>query len=213
MSHEITQAPSTARPSLRIRQRAEREQLILQEAESLLAEQGYDGLTMDLLADRVGISKGTIYQHFSTKEDLFGAIVLRGLECVDDHLALLLAEHEQPVIARLAALLTSLIEHHPTWLSAVNGQQKHEIAGTLARHPGLREAFQRYLAKLSALIEEGQKRGELDAAIPAAVAARFLLALTKCRTGTDLPAGVSTEDFATLAIRFYFRGMSAPPAQ
>jgi AcrR family transcriptional regulator len=206
---EREDALETVRPSLRARQRAERECLILKEAERMLAEQGYDGLILDLLAERVGISKGTIYQHFAKKEDLFGEIILRGLERVDAQLTAHLAERDQPATTRLAAILTSLINSHPAWMSAVAVPQKHDLASALAHHAGLRDAFERFLEKLSALIEQGQERGELDPTIPAAIAARFLLSLVRTRGGPALPANVSGEEFAMLAVRFYVRGMSA----
>jgi len=42
--------------------------LILDAADRLLARYGYKKMTMDDLAQEVGIGKGTIYLHFSTKE-------------------------------------------------------------------------------------------------------------------------------------------------
>lgn len=202
-------ASGMLQPSLRMRQRAERERLILDEAERMLAEQGYDGLIMELLAERVGISKGTIYQHFVKKEDLFGAIIARGLGRVEAQLTAHLENLEQPTTVRLTAILTSLIDSHPAWMSAVAGPQKHDLAAALAHHPGLRVAFEQFIEKLSALIRQGQERHELDATIPAAIAARFLLSLVRARGGPALPAGVSGADFAALAARFYIRGMSA----
>ena len=207
---DIGHVPGTTQPSLRVRQRAEREQLILSEAEQLLAEQGYDGLIMDVLAERVGISKGTIYQHFATKEDLFGAILLRGLEYIDTRITAQLADSEQSTVTRLETILISLIDSQSTWMSAVTGPQKHELAGTLSHHPGLRDAVGRSFDKLIALIQQGQDRGELDAAVPAAVAARFMFSLVRSRGRFDLPTGVSNADFAAYAVRFYFHGMSAP---
>jgi AcrR family transcriptional regulator len=47
-----------------------REALILEHADSLLRTHGYLGLNLDHLADLVEYSKATIYNHFSTKEDL-----------------------------------------------------------------------------------------------------------------------------------------------
>ncbi len=57
-------APLPETHSHRERQRAEREVLILNEAERVLSEHGYHELIMEQLADRVGIAKGTIYLHF-----------------------------------------------------------------------------------------------------------------------------------------------------
>ncbi len=58
----------------------EREQLLLQVARKTLIEQGYSGLSMDQLAESTEYSKGTIYQHFSTKEDLVTALAIESME-------------------------------------------------------------------------------------------------------------------------------------
>ena len=58
----------------------EREQLLLQAARKLLIEQGYAGLSMDQLAELTEYSNGTIYQHFSTKEDLVTALAIESME-------------------------------------------------------------------------------------------------------------------------------------
>lgn len=52
----------------------EREELILDVARSMLLERGYLGVTMDRIAQQIEYSKGTVYQHFSSKEDLLVAL-------------------------------------------------------------------------------------------------------------------------------------------
>lgn len=46
----------------------------------MLIEQGYAGLSMDQLAEAAEYSKGTIYQHFATKEDLVTALAIESME-------------------------------------------------------------------------------------------------------------------------------------
>lgn len=59
------------------REIAAREQLILDCAARLLGDCGYQGLSMDRVAEAVEYSKGTIYQHFNCKEDLLAGLCLR----------------------------------------------------------------------------------------------------------------------------------------
>lgn len=47
---------------------------ILESADRLFQERGYKGITMDVLAAHVGISKKTLYQHFENKNDLVEAV-------------------------------------------------------------------------------------------------------------------------------------------
>lgn len=52
------------------REMLEREELILDVAQSMLNQHGYNHLTMDRVAEAVEYSKGTIYNHFASKEDM-----------------------------------------------------------------------------------------------------------------------------------------------
>ena len=62
------------------RERAAREELFLNHAQRLLLRDGYQNLNLDELAEAVEYSKGTIYLHFSTKEDLALAVATRALK-------------------------------------------------------------------------------------------------------------------------------------
>jgi AcrR family transcriptional regulator len=59
------------------REREAREGLILDVAERLLAARGYLGMNMDQIAQETEYSKGTIYQHFSCKEEVLIALTDR----------------------------------------------------------------------------------------------------------------------------------------
>ena len=62
------------------RQRLERESLILENAARLLARDGFQDLNLDELAASVEYSKGTLYLHFKTKEDLALSVVTLSLK-------------------------------------------------------------------------------------------------------------------------------------
>ena len=64
-------------PSRKQRELFEREQLILDTAQAMLHQHGYNYLTMDRIAKKVEYSKGTIYNHFSSKEDLVCSLCCR----------------------------------------------------------------------------------------------------------------------------------------
>ncbi|TXJ08269.1 MAG: TetR/AcrR family transcriptional regulator [Acinetobacter sp.] len=50
-------------------------QAILQAAKDLFLELGYDGSSMDAIAQKAGVSKLTVYNHFNDKAQLFGAAI------------------------------------------------------------------------------------------------------------------------------------------
>ncbi len=54
----------------------DREQLILDTAREMLTHRGYLGLNMDAIAEALEYSKGTIYNHFSCKEEIILAMAV-----------------------------------------------------------------------------------------------------------------------------------------
>ena len=64
----------------KVRQKLERENLILENAARLLARDGFQNLNLDELASSIEYSKGTLYLHFKTKEDLVLSVATLSLK-------------------------------------------------------------------------------------------------------------------------------------
>src|SRR4051812_27841866 len=82
MSHASTKKPRDATASACERRREE----ILDAATRLFAEHGFTDAVTQLLADELGIGKGTIYRHFSSKKDLFLAAADRAVRQLHDRM-------------------------------------------------------------------------------------------------------------------------------
>ncbi|BBY61945.1 TetR/AcrR family transcriptional regulator [Mycolicibacterium helvum] len=59
-----------------------REQAILDIAERLLAEQGYDAMTIADIAAGAGLTRGALYFYFGSKQDVVTALVARTVEAL-----------------------------------------------------------------------------------------------------------------------------------
>ena len=55
----------------------ERENRILEVAHPMIVREGYHGLNMDRIAEQLHYSKGTIYNHFSCKEEIIIALAIQ----------------------------------------------------------------------------------------------------------------------------------------
>ena len=66
------------------RELAARETLILDIAQRILHDKGYSHLTMDRIAEATEYSKGTIYNHFSSKEDMVCSLCCRSISTLID---------------------------------------------------------------------------------------------------------------------------------
>ena len=68
----------------REREKEQRRNEIIDAAEKIFFSKGMPQATMEEVADEAELSKGTIYIYFKNKEDLYLAIILRGLAILED---------------------------------------------------------------------------------------------------------------------------------
>lgn len=67
--------PALKTPGLKAEQRDLRRSAIVGAARDLFQTQGYAAVSMSQISARIGGSKGTLYSHFESKEQLFAAVV------------------------------------------------------------------------------------------------------------------------------------------
>jgi AcrR family transcriptional regulator len=79
-------------------------QAILDAAQDLFAQHGYEGLSIRDLADRCGLAKATIYHHFADKQALFLSVLERDTQLVHDRLLEAAASEQNPP-AKLRAVI------------------------------------------------------------------------------------------------------------
>ena len=65
-----------ARATQKAREFRQREQAILDCAQQLFIELGEEKVTVEMIADKVGIGKGTIYKHFKSKAEIYLRLML-----------------------------------------------------------------------------------------------------------------------------------------
>ena len=158
--------------SLKERQRQEREELILQAADELIREKGYHDTSIDDIAARVGISKGTVYLHFDSKDDLVFALMERGMRQLVTTLDDILSSPGTP-----REKLNAVLRH---MYAGMMRRQSMELMEALFRNPALhtrlmerREMFSAIWGdpqrRITKLIEEGKAAGEFDHDIPTPV--------------------------------------------
>ncbi len=88
---------------------------ILDASERLFAEKGYSGTTLRDVAEAVGIRIPSLYNHFSSKEILYAAVLDRSvtpvLELLDGAIAAAQAHQLEP--HRIISEVMGLLEQHP----------------------------------------------------------------------------------------------------
>jgi AcrR family transcriptional regulator len=143
-----------------------REDAILSSVNRLLADKGFDLMTVDEVAADVGIAKASLYKHFASKEALAAAAMVRLLErtlAVAEQQA---ARVETRAVQRLEALTRWALElqlagEMPT-LPSQNSSLRSELLACKAYLDLLLEVSER----LGVWIVQAQRDGDIDPALP-----------------------------------------------
>jgi AcrR family transcriptional regulator len=85
------------------REKELRERIILETAEKLFLSEGYDKTTMDEIARQSEFSKGTLYNYFSSKDELYLAIGIKAYDLIIDFTEKF-TNNEQPGLNQLIAI-------------------------------------------------------------------------------------------------------------
>jgi AcrR family transcriptional regulator len=168
--------------------------LLLDAAEELFARRGLGGAALEDIADAAGYTRGAIYAHFGSKEELFLAVIERQRQRFLDGFADVISSFE-----RLSDL--NLDELSLRWRDLMSGDAEqaaalgYEFTLFLVRNPEARDRVaaqrQETVRWLADYITEGSKRLGGTLKVPATTLARVILATNE---GVTLNSHVDGED-------------------
>ena len=158
-----------------------REDAIIETVNHLLAEKGFEAMTVDEVATSVGIAKASLYKHFPSKEDLAAAAMVRVMQ------------RAQAFIKTLPALTTPKtkpldnIRAVARWTMEVKlaGQmpslpsQNSSLRATLIANTDYMDGLLEVSDTLGGWIEAAQKAGTLNPTLPA-IAVLYTLYARAC---------------------------------
>ena len=150
--------------SLKEQQLRLREDLILQAVNGLLADKGYELMTVDEVAAAVGIAKPSLYKHFESKEALAAAAMVRLL---DSTLAVIRAQPEAlSGDEKLRAVLRWALQQHLRGTMPLLPSTRSTLRESLMRHAPYVERLQQITEALSVWITQAQADGQIAGDLP-----------------------------------------------
>ncbi len=158
---------------------SERREAILTAAIAVFAEHGYQGATMEQIARRAGVAKGTAYLHFADKADLFYAVFERWAgEVVSESVqAMAAAQTSSDKLLALALGAVTFMNDHREWfplsLEVWSASGSPTLRDRFAE--ALSDLYARYRTETAAIIRAGQAGGEFRETADADALAAFLV--------------------------------------
>ena len=164
-------------------------QALLDKAESLLASYGYKKMTIDDLAREVGIGKGSVYLHFTSKEEIALSHVDRIVERLNEQLKVICGKKISPEEKLREMLLMRVlfrfdsVQHYTQSLNDLLSALRPKL---LARRE---EYFKQEAEIFAEVIREGEEKGDFQNGNALETAETFLLA-----TNALLPFSLTTQE-------------------
>lgn len=151
-----------------VKEAEERKNEILDVAERLFGEKGFDNTSTNDILKEVGIARGTLYYHFKSKEDILDAMIDRMTGQMLVKAGELLNRKEIPVLQRLTLMVTAL--HVSGGFKEELMEQIHKPQNALMHQKIQEQLLTQMTPLLTALIEEGAAQGICQTDYPAETA-------------------------------------------
>jgi AcrR family transcriptional regulator len=150
----------------------EKHEEILEAASRVFASKDFHHVLIDEIAEAGGIGKGTVYRYFRTKEDLYFATILRGLDRLHGLLLTALPQEVSPTrrLERIAREMLSFFWHQRSLLMLLYRDERN----ISTRRGGLRERHDRIMKLVQQAIVSGIERREFRGVDPFVAAEAFL---------------------------------------
>ena len=155
---------------------------IFEASMKLFAEKGYDATSIEEITATVGVAKGTLYYHFSSKEEIFNFLVEEGMKLlhnsidikidklphyIDKLKAIILIQIK--IVVKYEDLITILLnqfwgkEHILTYIEKIEGIVKEGIdKGEIKKGDPKVIASEIYALTCSSLVYKARRKEEID---------------------------------------------------
>ena len=132
---------------------------IFETSMKLFAKKGYDATSIEEITATVGVAKGTLYYHFSSKEEIFNFLVEEGMKLLKNSIDIKISKLDNTIDKLRAIILIQIkvITKYEDFMTIVLSQ----IWGHDQRNIMCKEKIIQYIKTIEGIIQEGMDKGEI----------------------------------------------------
>jgi AcrR family transcriptional regulator len=126
---------------------------IFETAMTLFAKKVYEGTSVEEITATVGVAKGTLYYHFTSKEEIYNFLIDEGMKLLYNSIEIKTANLVDPISKLKAVIIIQLkvIMKYDEFITILLSQ----IWGNEPRHQYFRKYIYEYINIVKGIIEEG----------------------------------------------------------
>lgn len=143
---------------------------IFETSMDLFAKKGYEATSIEEITSVVGVAKGTLYYHFSSKEEIFNFLVEEGMKLLKNSIDIKTSKLENSLdkLKAITLIQVKIIAKYENFISMLLSQ----IWGQEPRNKKCREYVFEYINMIEDIIKEGMKKEELISGDSSVIASR-----------------------------------------
>ena len=162
---------------------------IFETSMKLFAEKGYEATSIEEITATVGVAKGTLYYHFSSKEEIFNFLVDEGIKLLQNSVDIKTAKRNNYIdkIKAIVLIQIKIVAKYEDIITIILSQ----FWGNEERHKKLQNLVYEYIGQIEKIVQQGIEKGEIKNGEARAIASEIygLICSTliyQKREGTDM---------------------------
>lgn len=144
---------------------------IFETSMKLFAEKGYDATSVEEITSIVGVAKGTLYYHFSSKEEIFNFLVEEGMKLLQNSIDIKTAKFSNYIdkVKAIILIQVKIVVKYEDLIKILLSQ----FWGNEQINKICQKNILNYINKIEEIVIEGIKRGEIKKKNPQTIASEI----------------------------------------
>ena len=144
---------------------------IFETSMKLFAEKGYDATSIEDITATVGVAKGTLYYHFSSKEEIFNFLIEEGIKLLQNSVDIKTSKHNNYIdkINAIVLIQIKIVAKYENIITILLSQ----FWGTKERNKKCQDLVYQYIGQIEKIVQEGIEKGEIKKGDTRAIASEI----------------------------------------
>ncbi len=144
---------------------------IFETSMKLFAEKGYEATSIEEITATVGVAKGTLYYHFSSKEEIFNFLIEEGIKLLQNSIDIKTAKRSNYIdkIKAIVLIQIKIVAKYEDIITIILSQ----FWGKEDRNKKCQSLVYQYIGQIEKIVQEGILNKEIKQGDPRAIASEI----------------------------------------
>ena len=144
---------------------------IFETSMKLFAQKGYEATSIEEITATVGVAKGTLYYHFSSKEEIFDFLIEEGIKLLQNSVDIKTAKYSNYLdkIKAIVLIQIKIVDRYENIITIILSQ----FWGNEKRNQKCKDLVYEYINKIEKIVKEGMNAKQIKEGDSKAIASEI----------------------------------------